>query len=222
MRTVTAGINPLSTTETSSEFLANPVTDGVFLEHVEVDSALNVNDEDLCRFEKVVSVEGMCNKSELGGMDSAINGIDEGLRNFGEATSEENLCTKPISRETLSDSNELPSKSCATNITARVSSSLENRRVLPVWTRKTREHVSATPAKWQRLSGQKRTIEGIEEENGLSIKRVQTSHGPHPSPLIASDPNTSTNLHCEEWWEGNQASSKKRVRSELGRIGTNI
>ena len=51
---------------------------------------------------------------------------------------------------------------------------------------------------------------------------VDFGPGPPPSPLIASDPDTSTNLHYEEWLEGNQASSKKRVILEIGRIGRNI
>ena len=58
--------------------------------------------------------------------------------------------------------------------------------------------------------------------NILPFESVDFGPGHPYSPSIASDPDTSTNLLCEEWLDGNQAPSKKRVRSELGRIGRNI
>ena len=58
--------------------------------------------------------------------------------------------------------------------------------------------------------------------NILPFESVDFGPGHPYSPSIASDPDTSTNLLCEEWLDGNQAPPKKRVRSELGRIGRNI
>ena len=86
-------------------------------------------------------------------VDLAFNDNDEVLLRFGEAVSVEELCNKSNACEALSDSNELPTKPCAPNATARVSSSLENRRVLPMWTRKIRELATVSTGKRQRLSG---------------------------------------------------------------------
>ena len=164
MCNVPEGVKSSSKPGTSSANPANPVTVGELLEPDNLDSALNANDGEICRFRDAMSVEEVCNKSSA--------------------------C------EDFSVSSELHAKSRASNAIGRVSSPIENRRILPSWSRKLRDPTTAVTSKGQILLGQKRAFEGIEEEFGSSTKRIHALQADDHTTFILVEANNQ--LHQEQ------------------------
>lgn len=106
--------------------------------------------------------------------DPAFNELNKELCRVGVFESAE-VSIKAQTREALSDSYGTLSKSRAPPNPTRVSSPIQNKRILPGWTRRPRENTNVIPSEGQgqKISGQKRTVESAEEEFGLPAKRIQ-------------------------------------------------
>ena len=112
---------------------------------------------------------------ELDNLEKASNDTDEELRRVGRKVEAVECQNNPKAREVLSDAYETLTKPRAAHVDPRASSSNENRRILPGWTRRHREKSNPVQSQGQPILGQKRNFEEYEENNGVSAKCFQAS-----------------------------------------------
>ena len=124
-------------------------------------------------------------------LGKACNDTDEEVRRVGREVEAAEYQNNLKAREVFSDAYETLTKPCAPHVDPRASSSNENKRILPGWTRASssnenkrilpgwirrhREKSNAMQSQGQPILGQKRNFEESKENNRVSAKRFQAS-----------------------------------------------